>query len=199
MLGFQLRNKIPDECFIGEGSYDVRRTCLSGAMRTRWNDASCNMACTVKQHFCWRNILKSKVHSSLIRNWIRKFIIRVCLDQPELNYDQITPNQPWGTFVNKSHETTRSMIKPKNKDVQQNRMHILWGIYNQWVNTSRPHIHVSTRQSSNDSDNVFLLIRPLKTNFSEILIETESIPSDETHLKISPAKWRLFFCSTTMS
>ena len=37
-----------------------------------------------------------------------------------------------------------------------------------------------------------LLIGPLGINFSEILIEINTISFNKMHLKMSPAKWRLF-------
>ena len=40
-----------------------------------------------------------------------------------------------------------------------------------------------------------LLIRPLKTNFSEILIRIKKISFTQMHLKMSSAKWRPFYLS----
>ena len=60
-----------------------------------------------------------------------------------------------------------------------------------------PHICVSgyrwyRRQAIIETNSGILSIRPLGTNFSEILIKIQNISFTKKHLKISSAKWRPF-------
>ena len=61
----------------------------------------------------------------------------------------------------------------------------------QWVNSLRPS-DAYMRQAIIWTNDGILLIRTLRTNFSEILSEIHSFSFKKMHFKMSSAKWRLF-------